>query len=82
MYEITLEDKPKKFLKKLDKFTAKQIVQKLKQLETNPYLGKPLLGNLSKHWRLRIDKYRIIYQIVENKLIIVVLDIGHRKSIY
>ena len=82
MYQVELESKVKKFLDKLDKSTATQITKKLLQLENNPHLGKPLLGNLSNHWRLRIGKYRAIYQIHEGKLIIIVLDIGHRKNIY
>ncbi|MCK5612221.1 type II toxin-antitoxin system RelE/ParE family toxin [Candidatus Pacearchaeota archaeon] len=82
MYEITLKSKAEKFLSKLDNSIAKQIIQKIKQLSANPRIGKPLIGNMTGLWRLRVDKYRIIYQIIENKLIVLVLDIGHRKNIY
>ncbi len=82
MYKIILEKLPKKFLDKLDDFNAKNIIKKLRELEKNPKLGKPLIGNLSGLWKLRIGKYRVIYKIVEDKLLIFILDIGHRKNIY
>jgi|TARA_Y100000034_G_scaffold56298_1_gene68970 mRNA interferase RelE/StbE len=82
MHEIFLEKSAKRFLDKLDDFNAKRITKKLKSLEKNPKLGKPLIGNLSGLWKLRIGKYRVIYKIIENKLFIFVLDIGHRKNIY
>lgn len=82
MYEIIFKSPAKKFLKKLDKSIQKKILNKIKQLKQNPFIGKPLVGNLSGLWRLRIDKYRIIYQINKNELIIFILEVGHRKNIY
>lgn len=82
MYEIVFQSKAEKFLKKLDKFEQNIIANKLEQLMVNPRLGKPLVANLAGLWSLRIGKYRAIYQIVDNKLVIYVLNIGHRKNIY
>ncbi|MCW8965966.1 MAG: type II toxin-antitoxin system RelE/ParE family toxin [Candidatus Pacearchaeota archaeon] len=82
MFEIKFEPTAKRFLKKLDKHEAKKILTKIKKLKNNPKLGKPLIGNLSGLWRLRIEEYRVIYQIKNNELIIFVLDIGLRKNIY
>ena len=82
MYQINLDKKAKNFLKKLQKNESNKITQKLEELKQNPFLGKPLTANLSGHFRLRIGKYRAIYRIFQNKLIILVLNIGHRKNIY
>ena len=82
MYDVRLDLSVKKFLKKLDGFSQKKIIKKLRQLRSNPFIGKPLTANLSGLRRLRVHKYRIIYKIIKNKLIILVLDIGHRKNIY
>ncbi len=82
MYEITFDINAKKILKKLKKSEQKNILNKIKNLRENPYMGKRLSGNLYGLWRLRFDKYRILYQIIENKLIIVVMNIAHRKNIY
>lgn len=82
MYRIDFDKKVLKFFKRLDKFEQERIGKKLDVLKENPRLGNPLMGNLSGLWKLRIGKYRVIYKIVENKLLIFILDIGHRKNIY
>ena len=81
-YEIFLHEKARKLFNKLDNSVKKKIDKSFRKLKQNPFAGKPLVGNLSGLWRLRIDKYRIIYQIVQENLIIYVLEIGHRKNIY
>jgi len=82
MYSITLDANAKRFLKKLDKKEKQNILNKIKKLKDNSNLGRRLSGNLYGLWKLRFDKYRIIYQIIQNKLIIIILDIGHRKKVY
>jgi mRNA interferase RelE/StbE len=82
MYDIQFEQKASKSFNKLERQAQLQIGKKIEQLKTNPHIGKPLIGNLSGYWKLRIGKYRAIYQRYEGKLIIIVLDIGHRKNIY
>lgn len=45
-------------------------------------LGKPLKGQLSELWRYRVGDYRIICDIKDQELIVLVLRIAHRKNIY
>tara|TARA_Y100000310_G_scaffold323719_1_gene384519 strand:+ start:649 stop:897 length:249 start_codon:yes stop_codon:yes gene_type:complete len=82
MYEIILRNSAKRFLKKLKREERKSIIVKIKKLKENPQLGKRLSGDLFGFWKLRFDKYRIIYKIRDDKLIIYIMDIGHRKKIY
>ena len=82
MYEIIFDKKVADLFRKLDKSLQRVIVKKINELRLNPYLGKPLSGNLSGLWRLRCGKYRIVYQVKNNELIILILNIGHRKNIY
>lgn len=82
MYRIIFKSPAEKFLRKLENSIQQRIIRKLKKLKENPRLGKPLTATLSGLWSLRIDKYRVIYKLIENKLIIMVLNIGHRKDIY
>jgi len=82
MYFITFDKNAKRFLKKLKKGEQNKILNKIKRLKENPNLGKRLSGNLFGLWKLRIDRYRILYKIIRDKLIIVILDIGHRKNVY
>jgi len=82
MYSVSLDKNAKLFLEKLDKPEQERILNKLDELKNNSELGKPLTGNLAGLWSLRIGKYRAIYRILNEKLVIIVLDMGHRKNIY
>ena len=49
----------------------------------NPRLhGKGLTANRLGQWRYRIGDYRLICDIQDNKLVIVMIDVGHRREIY
>jgi mRNA interferase RelE/StbE len=82
MYKVTFDKNAKRILKKLKKDEQKKILSKIANLQENPKFGKRLSGNLHGLWKLRFDKYRIFYQIIEDKLIVIVLNIQHRKNIY
>lgn len=56
--------------------------QKLYQLKDPKTLGKPLKGNLRHFWCYRVGNYRIITDIVDQRLIIEIIQIGHRRKIY
>ena len=82
MFNIIFDKKAAIYFKKLDSENKIRIGKKLENLKTNPELGKPLTGNLSGLWSLRIGKYRLIYQIKNQELVIFILDLGHRKNVY
>lgn len=75
----------KKF-RKLDFVTqrtiAKWIKKNLEGCENPRVHGKALSGNLKGLWRYRIGDYRLLVDIQDDKLIIVAVDIGHRREIY
>ncbi|HEM4387725.1 TPA: type II toxin-antitoxin system RelE/ParE family toxin [Streptococcus suis] len=73
-----------RFIKKLDKFTQKQITNYLSSHVTdNPrQYGKALTANRSGQWRYRIGNYRVIVSIEDDKLIVTALEVGHRKEVY
>ena len=85
-FRVELTDSAKKQLKKLDKYTQKIILLWLdKNLSgsDNPRVhGKPLSANRTGQWRYRIGDYRIIAKIEDDRLIILVIAIGHRRDIY
>ena len=45
-------------------------------------IGKGLIENKSGEWRYRIGDYRVICEIQDEEIIVLVLEIGHRKNIY
>ncbi len=76
----------KQQLKKLDKQVARRIhdymTDRIAELDDPRSAGKPLIGNLGTLWRYRVGDYRIICDIADAQLIVLVVRIGHRKNIY
>jgi len=85
-YKVVFSDNALKQLKKLDKHISALIIGWIdKNLEgtNNPMQhGKALFANRNGQWRYRIGDYRAICEIQDNKITILVLEIGHRRSIY
>ena len=75
-----------KQFKKLDKsvqvLVAKYIKTYLDGCSDPKEKGKALVGDKKGLWRYRIADYRLICEIDENKIIIIVLNIGHHREIY
>jgi len=73
-------------MKKLDKHVAALIIgwieKNLENCENPRVHGKGLVENKPGQWRYRIGDYRIICEIQDDKIIILVLDVGRRRSIY
>ena len=86
MYKIEYSVQALKQLKKLDKQTQSLIYGWIKKNLSgciNPRQhGKGLTADKSGQWRYRVGDYRIIAEIKEDKLIILVLQVGHRREIY
>lgn len=84
VWTIEITGTAKKQLSKLDKQTAKRITGFLKgRIGSNPKaFGKGLKGNLNEFWRYRVGDYRIICELNNQHMIILVLQIGHRKEVY
>jgi mRNA interferase RelE/StbE len=73
-------------LRKLDKQTARRILDyldgKIALLDNPRTRGKALSGRLGELWRYRIGDYRVICEIQDNIMRILVLEAGHRKQVY
>lgn len=86
IYQIVTTDKFDKSFKKLEKQTQKIIkawIEKNLIGCENPRLhGKWLTANKSVQWRYRIGDYRILAEIRDNELVLVLIEAGHRSRIY
>jgi len=80
-YQIFFTDKALKQLKKLEKNDQQRIIKSLERIRIRPesYITK-LIDDPG--YRLRVGEYRVILDIEKEKLIILVLMVGHRKNIY
>lgn len=85
-WTIKLSAKALKQLGKINKPEREQawrfIKETLPTIEKPKSTGKALQGSLKGFWRYRVGNYRLICQIEDTALIILVLEIGHRKDIY
>ena len=85
-FRVVFTESARKELKKLDKYTQKIILLWLqKNLDgcSDPRIyGKALTSNRVGQWRYRVGDYRIIASIEDDKLVILVIAVGHRREIY
>lgn len=85
-WTIEYSDRALKTLKKMDKQTARRIVDYLSErvapAEDPRMLGKALKGELGEFWRYRVGDYRILCVIEDDQVKILAATIGHRKHIY
>ena len=84
MYKVVYLDQVEKDLKKLDKTTVRKILDRIERyLVQDPQgLGKALKGSFESYWRYRWGNYRVVYKISEREILIIVLRIAHRKTVY
>ena len=73
-------------LRKLDRQITRRILDylddKIAPLENPRSRGKALVGPLGELWRYRIGDYRVICEIQDNVMRILVVETGHRKQVY
>ncbi len=80
-FEIIWSEPAIRQLKKLDRSVARRIFDKVGELSENPHRIVQKLVNSPYH-RLRVGDYRVILDIQREVLRILILKVGHRKSIY
>jgi len=81
MFDILFSDKAKKQLEKLAKPIQERMLKSLERIRIRPeaFITK-LVGDSG--YKLRVGDYRIILDLDKGKLLILVIKVGHRKSIY
>jgi mRNA interferase RelE/StbE len=85
-WTIELSPSARKQFAKLDRTTQQRIRSYLNSLisstEHPTQRGKPLTGGLAGTWRYRAGDYRILCEIQNHRLVVLVIRIGHRSNIY
>ncbi|MBD5518949.1 MAG: type II toxin-antitoxin system RelE/ParE family toxin [Lachnospiraceae bacterium] len=86
MYKVEYASLAIKQLKKLDKHISALIIgwieKNLVDCEDPRQYGKGLVANRSGEWRYRIGDYRILADIQDDKLVILIITVGHRREVY
>jgi mRNA interferase RelE/StbE len=84
VWQIEFEKKADKQFSSLDFHIQKKIVRYLRErIPNDPKLfGKELTGDKAGLWRYRVEDYRVICKLQDDRLVVLVMDVGHRKEIY
>ena len=85
-WKIEFERAAQKELEKLDRLVARRILkflyQRVGKLDDPRKIGERLQGTLSEFWKYRVGDYRLICSLEDDRLVVLVLRIGHRREIY
>jgi mRNA interferase RelE/StbE len=85
-WSLEFSPRAQKQLDKLDKTVARRIskflYQRVGKLADPRQIGERLQGTLSEFWRYRVGDYRIICSLEHDRLVVLVLRIGHRREVY
>ena len=75
-----------KELKKLDRSVARRIITTLEEriatLDDPRTLGSALTGDHAGYWRWRVGDYRVVARIEDERMVIIVVRVAHRREVY
>jgi mRNA interferase RelE/StbE len=82
-YRVLFKTSADRSLKKLPDNIQRRIVAEVEMLARNPRPeGVIKLTGVENLWRIRIGDYRVVYEIHDDRLIILVMRVAHRKDVY
>lgn len=84
-YSLRLSSGAEKALERIarrERELYSRLANALDDLKEDPHMGKPLKGALAGRYSLRAGSYRIVYRIEAAVLLVLVIDIGHRRDVY
>jgi mRNA interferase RelE/StbE len=85
-WEIEYDPEALRDLRKFDRSVQREILdyldQRIAKAEDPRKFGKPLRASKFGLWRYRVRDYRIICQLQDRRLVVLVVSIGHRSTIY
>lgn len=82
-YEITYAQSALRSLRKLDRVVARRVLHVIDGLSRNPRPdGCIRLKGGNGELRVRVGDYRIIYDVIDDEVMVLVLAVGHRREVY
>ncbi|HLD38805.1 MAG TPA: type II toxin-antitoxin system RelE/ParE family toxin [archaeon] len=81
MYTIIFSPHAQKQFDKLEKNIQERILLSMERLKVRPYQFVSRLSN-SRYYKMRVGDYRVIIDIKSNEMIVIVIEVGHRRNIY
>ena len=85
MYLLSVSKDVKKFIASRDAKTRQKIISTLESLAEDPFGNqldiKPMQG-MENHYRLRVGKYRLLYEVMEERILVYAYQAGSRGDVY
>ena len=81
-YFIRIKGSAAKELKRIERPVRVRIVEAIDGLAENPLRGTALKGELKGLRRIRVGEYRIVYEIQDQALVVLVVRVRHRRDVY
>jgi mRNA interferase RelE/StbE len=81
-YSIRIKNSAKKALARIDRPDRQRIITRIDELAENPAAGSVLKGEFSGLRRVRVGAYRVVYEIRDEELVVLVVRIAHRREVY
>ena len=85
VYSLQLSRQAERVLRRMahrEPLLYERVAHALDDLERDPFQGRVLKGQLKGRYSYRVGSYRMIYLVRRQKLLVLVVDIGHRRDIY
>jgi len=84
-YKVELSNQAERALRRIaerEPALYPRVASALDDLQRDPYQGKPLKGELKGRYSYRVGSYRVVYVVRRQELLVLIIDIGHRRDIY
>ncbi len=81
-YSVKIKASAAKQLARLDAGTRRLLVEQIDRLATDPHVGTALKGELDGLRRVRVGAYRIVFEVRNRELLVLVIRVGHRSGVY
>lgn len=81
-FSIQIKGSAARDLERIAKADRLRLVDAIDRLPENPFLGSALKGELRGLRRLRVGDYRVLYEVRQDALIVLVVRVAHRRDVY
>lgn len=82
MYAVELLPSAARTLRKLDRAAQVRLARRIDRLSASPRVDAVKLRGTDDVWRVRVGDYRILYRIEDDRLMVLVIKIAHRREAY
>jgi mRNA interferase RelE/StbE len=82
-HRVVIKPSAAKAIRNLDRDTQRRVIRLLDALAADPRPGGVVkLAGHANLWRVRIGDYRVVYEIHDDRLVVLVVRVAHRKDVY